>query len=60
MIFEPTSTTSPTSKGNSNAASARKLAAIKSFFNYLIENEELETSPVALMRSPKIPEKEPF
>lgn len=46
-------------RGNSNAARARKLAAIKSFFNYLAENEELEANPAALIRSPRIPEKEP-
>jgi len=32
-----------TSRGNSNVTRARKLAAIKSFFNYLVENEGLET-----------------
>jgi site-specific recombinase XerD len=46
-------------RGNSNATRARKLAAIKSFFNYLVENEELEVNPAASIRSPKIPEKEP-
>ncbi len=46
-------------RGNSSAARARKLAAIKSFFNYLVENERLEINPAALIRSPKIPEKEP-
>ena len=33
-----------TDRGNSNATRARKLAAIKSFFNYLIETEELEVN----------------
>jgi len=46
-------------RGNSNATRARKLAAIKSFFNYLVENEGLEANPAASIRSPKIPEKEP-
>ncbi len=46
-------------RGNSSAARARKLAAIKSFFNYLVENEALEVNPAASIRSPKIPEKEP-
>ena len=46
-------------RGNSNATRARKLAAIKSFFNYLVENEELEVSPAASIRSPRIPQKEP-
>ena len=48
-----------TGRGNSNATRARKLAAIKSFFNYLIETEELEVNPAASIRSPRIPEKEP-
>jgi len=48
-----------TSRGNSNVTRARKLAAIKSFFNYLVENEELEVNPAASIRSPRIPEKEP-
>jgi len=46
-------------KGNSNATRAWKLAAIRSFFNYLVENEGLEVNPAASIRSPKIPEKEP-
>ena len=48
-----------TSRGNSNVTRARKLAAIKSFFNYLVETEELEVNPAASIRSPRIPEKEP-
>ncbi len=48
-----------TVRGNSNTTRARKLAAIKSFFNYLVENEGLEVNPAASIRSPKIPEKEP-
>ena len=48
-----------TSRGNSNVTRARKLAAIKSFLNYLVENEELEVNPAASIRSPRIPEKEP-
>jgi integrase/recombinase XerC len=48
-----------TAKGNSNATRARKLAAAKSFFNYLAENEGLEANPAASIRSPKIPQKEP-
>jgi len=48
-----------TVRGNCNATRARKLAAIKSFFNYLIEHEELQVNPAASVRSPKIPEKEP-
>jgi len=48
-----------TGRGNSSATRARKLAAIKSFFNYLVENEGLEADPAASIRSPRIPEKEP-
>ena len=46
-------------KGNSGVTRARKLAAIKSFFNYVVENEGLEANPAASIKSPKIPEKEP-
>jgi integrase/recombinase XerC len=48
-----------TSRGNSNITRARKLAAIKSFFNYLVDNGVLEVNPAASVKSPKIPEKEP-
>ncbi len=48
-----------TTKGNSSTTRARKLAAIKSFFNYLVENEGLEANPAVSIRSPRIPEKEP-
>jgi len=48
-----------TSRGNSNVTRARKLAAIKSFFNYLVENEGLEANPAASIKSPRIPQKEP-
>jgi len=48
-----------TTRGNSNATRARKLAAVKSFFNYLVENEGLEVNPAASIRSPRIPQKEP-
>jgi len=48
-----------TSRGNSNITRARKLAAIKSFFNYLVDNGRLQVNPAASVKSPKIPEKEP-
>jgi len=48
-----------TVRGNSNATRARKLAAIKSFFNYLVENDGLEVNPAASIKSPRIPQKEP-
>ncbi len=38
---------------------ARKLAAIKSFFNYLVESEELKKNPASSIKSPKIPETQP-
>ena len=46
-------------KGNSNTTRARKLAVIKSFFNYLVDSEGIEVNPAVSIRSPKIPEKEP-
>ncbi len=48
-----------TNKGNSTVTRARKLAAIKSFFNYLVENGDLEVNQAASIKSPRIPEKEP-
>jgi len=36
-----------TSRGNSNVTRARKLASIKSFFKYLVENEGLAANPAA-------------
>jgi site-specific recombinase XerD len=46
-------------RNNSVVTRARKLAAIKSFFNYLVENEELGVNPASSIKSPKIPQKEP-
>ena len=46
-------------RGNCNAARGRKLAAIKSFFNYLVDSGQLEASPAASIKSPKITEREP-
>jgi site-specific recombinase XerD len=46
-------------RANSGVTRARKLAAIKSFFSYLVENEELEANPAASIKSPRIPETEP-
>jgi len=48
-----------TDRGNCSATKARKLAAIKSFFSYLVENEGLKVNPAASIRSPRILEKEP-
>lgn len=46
-------------RGNSSITRRRKLASLKSFFNYLTENEGLEVDPTASVKSPKVPEKEP-
>jgi len=46
-------------RGNSSVTRAWKLAAIKSFFNYLVETEELKANPASSIRSPRIPEMEP-
>jgi integrase/recombinase XerC len=46
-------------RANPGVTRARKIAAIKSFFNYLVENEGLEASPAASVKSPNVPEKEP-
>jgi len=46
-------------RGNSNVTRARKLAAIKSFFNYLVEVEELKANPVSSIKGPRIPETQP-
>lgn len=46
-------------KSNLPVTRARKLAAIKSFFKYLVESEELETNPASSIKSPKIPQRQP-
>ena len=46
-------------RGNSSVTRARKLAAAKSFFNYLVETEELKTNPASSIKSPRIPEMQP-
>jgi len=43
-------------RGNSSVTRAWKLAAIKSFFNYLVETEELKANPASSIKSPRIPE----
>jgi site-specific recombinase XerD len=48
-----------TVRRNSVVTRARKLASIKSFFKYLIENDALEVNAAASVSSPRIPEKEP-
>ena len=46
-------------KGNSNVTRRRKLASIRSLFNYLVENEKLLTNPAASIKSPKIADSKP-
>jgi len=48
-----------TNKGNSSVTRARKLAAIKSFFNYLLESEEVKANPASAIRSPRVAETQP-
>jgi len=48
-----------TVRGNSVVTRARKLAAIKSFFRFLVENEELAANPASSIKGPKMPEREP-
>ena len=43
--------------GLSSKTVARRLASIKSFFNYLIQVELIEDSPASSVRSPKIEKK---
>ena len=46
-------------KGNAAVTRARKLAAIKSFFNYLVENEEVKANPASAIKSPRVAEIQP-
>lgn len=46
-------------KNNLAVTRARKLAAIKSFFGYLVEIEQLKTNPASSIKSPKIPQTKP-
>ena len=48
-----------TNKGNSAVTRARKLAAIKSFFNYLLESEEVRANPASAIKSPRVAETQP-
>lgn len=40
-------------KGSKKTSQARRLSGIKSFFNYLLLNEHIETSPVEMIQPPK-------
>lgn len=46
-------------KGLSKTTAARRLAALKSFFRYLIKKDLIENNPLALVATPKIPKKLP-
>ena len=46
-------------RGNASVTRARKLAAIKSLFNYLVETEALKANPASSIKSPRIPEMQP-
>jgi tyrosine recombinase XerC len=45
--------------GASRATVARKLAAVRSFFRFLVKREVIEASPAALVRTPKQPRRLP-
>ncbi len=40
-------------------STGRKIAAIKSFFNFLVKREMIKKNPVLLVSSPKLPERLP-
>jgi integrase/recombinase XerD len=46
-------------KHDSNFTRKRKLASMKSFFKYLLEAEVLKVNPVAIIKSPKLPDRKP-
>ena len=46
-------------KGLSKTTAARRLAALKSFFRYLIKKDLIESNPLAQVATPKIPKKLP-
>ena len=46
-------------KHNSNFTRKRKLASLKSFFNYLVETKVLKMNVAATIKSPKLPDKKP-
>ncbi len=45
--------------GASRATVARKLAAVRSFFRFLVEREVIESSPAVLVRTPRQPRRLP-
>lgn len=46
-------------KGNSVSSRSRKISAIKSFFNYLEDNEIISNNPAKKIKKPKLPKKQP-
>lgn len=42
-------------RGVKPSTSARKLAVLRSFFNYLVRREEIAVNPAARVRAPKVP-----
>ncbi|HSR70336.1 MAG TPA: tyrosine recombinase XerC [Acidobacteriota bacterium] len=46
-------------KGNSKSSAARKLAAIKSFFRYLHRQGKVDSNPARLVKTPKLPQRNP-
>ena len=46
-------------KGNGKSSVARKLATLKSFFRYLHSEGRLAVNPARLVKSPKLPQKNP-
>ena len=46
-------------KSNSNIARGRKLATLKSFFKYLVTENQIKENPVGQIRMPKVQNREP-
>lgn len=46
-------------KGNSVSSRSRKISSIKSFFNYLKDNEIINDNPAEKIKKPKLPKKQP-
>ena len=46
-------------KSNSNIARGRKLATLKSFFKYLVTENQIKENPVGQIKMPKVQNKEP-
>lgn len=46
-------------KGNSKSSAARKLATLKSFFRFLHREGRIESNPARMVKSPRLPQKNP-